>query len=377
MKIAFDLRRIGNPGIGRYMKCLVEAVVKTAPENDYLLVLPPGSEEAVEASAPSVERVVTEMKYYSVREQVALPRLLRRHKVDFLHSPHFLLPVVCPCPAVVTIHDVIYLACREDLPSFAGRLYYPAMMAMAVRSAARIITDSEFSRNDIVARLKADPEKIDVIYPGVDARLARVNDAAELQRIRAKYGIHGDYILYAGIYKLRKNHAGLLQAFKKFLMDGSHAKLVIAGPLKEGEAILRKLAAELGISESVVFTGFVAEADLPALYSAARVYACPSLYEGFGFTVLEAMACGTPVVCSPATSLPEAAGNGALYADPGNAVDFAQALRRAFHDEPMRQELIEKGRKNTESFTWDKAAAQTLAVYQSATVTPLRSAVRA
>jgi glycosyltransferase involved in cell wall biosynthesis len=377
MKIAFDLRRIGNPGIGRYMKCLVEAVVKTAPKNDYLLVLPPGSEEAVAAYGPNVDRVETEMKYYSVREQVALPGLLRRHKVDFLHSPHFLLPVACPCPAVVTIHDVIYLACKEDLPSLPGRLYYRAMMAMAVRSAARIITDSEFSRNDIVARLNADPEKIDVIYPGVDARLARVNDEAELQRIRAKYGIHGDYILYAGIYKLRKNHAGLLQAFQRFLLDGSRAQLVIAGPLKEGEAILRRLAAELGISESVVFTGFVPEADLAALYSAARVYACPSLYEGFGFTVLEAMACGTPVVCSPATSLPEAAGNGALYADPGNAVDFAQALQRAFHDEPMRQELIEKGRKNAESFTWDKAAAQTLAVYQNAIEAPLRSAVQA
>lgn len=377
MKIAFDLRRIGNPGIGRYMKGLVEAVVKAAPENDYLLVLPPGSEEAVAAYGPNVDRVETEMKYYSVREQVALPGLLRRNKVDFLHSPHFLLPVACPCPAVVTIHDVIYLACKEDLPSLPGRLYYRAMMAVAVRSAARIITDSKFSRNDIVARLNADPEKIDVIYPGVDARLARVNDEAELQRIRAKYGIHDDYILYAGIYKLRKNHAGLLQAFQRFLLDGSRAQLVIAGPLKEGEAILRRLADELGISESVVFTGFVPEADLAALYSAARVYACPSLYEGFGFTVLEAMACGTPVVCSPATSLPEAAGNGALYADPGNAVDFAQALQRAFHDELMRQELMERGRKNVESFTWDKAAAQTLAVYQRALEAPLRSAVRA
>jgi glycosyltransferase involved in cell wall biosynthesis len=377
MKIAFDLRRIGNPGIGRYMKCLVEAVVKTAPENEYLLVLPPGSEEAVAAYGPNVDRVETEMKYYSVREQVALPGLLRRHKIDLLHSPHFLLPVACPCPAVVTIHDVIYLACKEDLPSLPGRLYYRAMMAMAVRSAVRIITDSEFSRNDIVARLKADPEKIDVIYPGVDARFARVNNEAELQEIRAKYRIYGDYILYAGIYKLRKNHAGLLQAFQKFLSDGSRAQLVIAGPLQEGEAILQRLAEELGISKSVVFTGFVPESDLPGLYSAARVYACPSLYEGFGFTVLEAMACGTPVVCSPATSLPEAAGKGALYADSMNVGDFAQALQRAFHDELIRRELIEKGRKNAESFTWDRAAAQTLAVYQSAIEAPLRSAVRA
>ncbi|HLZ00310.1 MAG TPA: glycosyltransferase family 1 protein [Candidatus Angelobacter sp.] len=377
MKIAFDLRRIGNPGIGRYMKCLVESVVKAAPENNYLLVLPPGREEAVAVDGPNVARVTPDLKYYSIREQVVLPRLLRQHEVDLLHSPHFLLPVMCPCPAVVTIHDVIYLACKEDLPSLPGRLYYRAMMSLAVRSAERIITDSEFSRNDIVARLNGDSEKIDVIYPGVDARFARVQDEKELHRIRAKYGITGDYILYAGIYKLRKNHAGLLRAFKKFLVDGIRAQCVIAGPLQEGENILRRMAAELGISESVVFAGFVPETDLPALYSAAKIYACPSLYEGFGFTVLEAMACGTPVVCSPATSLPEAAGNGALYADSKNTEDFAHALRRAFHDETLRRELIEKGYKNAKSFTWDRASEQTLAIYQRVVGAPLRNMVRA
>src|SRR6476646_9735342 len=114
MKIAFDLRRIGNPGIGRYMKCLAESITAQAPEHEYLLIMPPGGEELV--YAPNVEKIAPWLKYYSVREQIELPRILSRHKIDLLHSPHFLLPLVRPCPAVATIHDVVYLACPPDLP---------------------------------------------------------------------------------------------------------------------------------------------------------------------------------------------------------------------------------------------------------------------
>ncbi len=318
MKIAFDLRRIKNPGIGRYMKCLVEAVVAQSPEHEYLLIMPPDGEDMVTVQAASVAKISPVLKYYSVREQIELPRILRRHKVDLLHSPHFLLPLIRPCATVATIHDVIYLACKQDMPSRAGRLYYRGMMKASARLAERIITDSEYSKADIVRYLNADPVKIDVIYPGVDPEFTRMTDPARLQSVREKFRIDRDYILYVGIYKLRKNHAGLLQAFRHFRANGGRAQLVIAGPMEEGEPVLRRLAAELGISESVVFTGFVSDADLPALYSGARVYACPSLYEGFGFTVLEAMACGAPVVSSSATSLPEVAGDAALYADPLN-----------------------------------------------------------
>src|SRR5216684_2400770 len=313
MKIAFDLRRIQNPGIGRYMKCLVDAVITYSPENEYLLVLPPGAENMI-ASGAGVEKISPPLKYYSVQEQIELPRILRRHQVDLFHSPHFLLPLVRPCPAVATIHDVIYLACPADLPSRVGRLYYRVMMKSALRRAARIITDSEFSKKDIADRLHANPAKIEVIYPGVDPLFQQVSDAAQLERTLSRYGIAGDYVLYTGIYKLRKNHAGLLRAFRSSLESGGAARLVIAGPMNEGESVLRRLAGELGIADNVTFTGFVPDHDLPALYSAAKVYACPSLYEGFGFTVLEAMACGTAVVCAGETSLLEVGGDAVLYA---------------------------------------------------------------
>jgi glycosyltransferase involved in cell wall biosynthesis len=366
MKIAFDLRRINNPGIGRYMKCLAEAVLCQAPEHEYLLVLPPQAQDLVKAGNGQVEKIFPGIKYYSVREQVELPRILRRHKVDLLHSPHFNLPLLRPCPTVVTIHDVIYLACKQDMPSRLGRLYYHGMMAASVRLAQVILTDSEFSKKDIVRYLGADPQKIEVVYPGIDPSFQRVMDATSREAVLSRYKIDQEFILYTGIYKLRKNHAGLLRAFRQFLMCGARAKLVIAGPLGEGEPLLRRLTEELGIGESVVFAGFVPDADLPALYSAARLYACPSLYEGFGFTVLEAMACEVPVVCSPETSLPEVAGDAAVYADPRDPAEFAAALQSVFSDTGLRSRMVSAGLKNCQRFSWRGAARQTVAAYHHA-----------
>ncbi|MCU1333016.1 MAG: mshA 5, partial [Candidatus Angelobacter sp.] len=375
MKIAFDLRRIGNPGIGRYMKCLAEAITTQAPDHEYLLVLPPGGEHLVHA--PEAEKLCTRLKYYSFREQFELPRILSRHKVDLLHSPHFLLPLVRPCPAVATIHDVIYMACPEDLASRAGRLYYRGMMNASSRMATRIITDSMHSRNEIVRYLNADPEKIEVIYPAVDPFFHAEADSAQVASVRSRMGIDRDYVLCVGIYKLRKNHAGLLRAFRTMLQSGRKAQLVIAGPMAEGESILRELARELGIAEHIIFTGFVNDVDLRDLYSAAHLYACPSFYEGFGFTVLEAMACGAPVVCSSETSLPEVAGNAALYFDPRNPDEMAGQLLLVFSDKATRASLISQGRQNLLRFNWEETARQTLAVYHHAMQSPLPKAAYA
>jgi glycosyltransferase involved in cell wall biosynthesis len=366
MKIAFDLRRIKNPGIGRYMKCLVEAVVESAPEHDYLLILPPGAEEAVVCTGTNVEKITPSLKYYSLREQVDLPRILRRKKIDLLHSPHFNIPLIRVCPTVVTIHDVIYLACREDLPSFVGRMYYRAMMAAAVRRADRIITDSEYSKRDIQRFFKAEDDRLDVIYPGIDQSIRKNVDSVKLCEVKSRLGIVSPYLIYTGIYKLRKNHAGLLQAFKTFVDRGGDAQLVIAGPMEDGEEMLRGLARRLGVADRVVFTGFVEDGDLPVLYSGASVYACPSLYEGFGFTVLEAMACGVPVVCSRETSLPEVAGAAALYADARNPQEFGNALYQVFRDQSLCTMLVNKGTTNLQRFQWKHAAERTLAVYEKA-----------
>jgi glycosyltransferase involved in cell wall biosynthesis len=372
MKIAFDLRRIKNLGIGRYMKDLVEAILAQEPLGDYLLILPPGAEGMIRSGSSSAKTITPKLKYYSIREQIQLPRILRDHKVDLLHAPHFMLPLVRPCPSVVTIHDVIGLTWKEDLRSRIGRVYYRWMISAAARLADRIITDSKFSQDDIVRCLGVDPEKVKVVYPGISPDFQQISNNVQLENIRTKYGIENDYIVYAGIYKPRKNHAALLRAFRRFLSNERHANLVLVGPLSEGEQELRRLADELGIGAQVIFTDYVNDSELRALYSAAKVYACPSLYEGFGFTVLESMACGTPVVCSGETSLREVAGDAALYANPRNPEEFAQALHDVFTNASLRSALIEKGRKNLRRFSWANTAKETLGVYQDALRVSLR-----
>ena len=348
------------------MKCLTEALLTLQTEHEFLLLLPPDAQEVISTAGRRAEKVCCASPYYSFREQIDLPRILRRYKTDLLHSPHFVLPLRRPCTTAVTIHDVIYLACREDLPSLPGRLYYRGMMAASGRMADRIITVSQFSKQEIIRWLKLDPARIEAVHSGIDAVFQRVTDVSRIDTLRSKYGIETDFILYAGIYKPRKNHAVLLRAFQKVLATGVSAQLVIAGPLREGESNLKKLAAELEIEKEIVFTGLIEDSDLAALYSAARVYACPSLYEGFGFTVLEAQACGAPVVCSTETSLPEVAGDGALFADARDPEKFAAALARVFEDGALRANLTARGLENCCRFSWTKTAAQTLAVYEQA-----------
>lgn len=348
------------------MKCLVEAILESSAPHQYLVIMPQSGENSIDVWDTRVEVVTSAAKYYSLREQVELPRILGRYSVDLFHSPHFLLPFYSPCSTVVTIHDVIYLACRGDLPTRLGRFYYSMMMAAAVRLAKYIITDSEFSKQDIVRHLRVDPAKIKVIYPAVDRSFLGSHDSSSLSAIRLKHHIENEFILYSGIYKPRKNHAGLLRAFQEFLNLGGDADLVIAGPLKDGELALRHLADELGVSHRLKLAGFVNDEELRTLYSGARVYACPSLYEGFGFTVLEAMACGTPVVCSAETSLPEVAGAAAAYSDARNPRHFGETLYRVFTDDGIREQLIERGLENVKRFSWKRAAAETLDVYELA-----------
>jgi glycosyltransferase involved in cell wall biosynthesis len=243
------------------------------------------------------------------------------------------------------------------------------MMHRAIRAADAIITDSDFSRAEIRHYLPTERE-IQVVHPAVDDRFRPNTDGEALRAVRTRFGISGDYVFYTGIFKPRKNHTGLLRAFRQLAERCPDAKLVIAGPLNEGERDLRNLAEQLKISDRVVFTGFVDDSDLPALYSAARVYACPSLYEGFGFTVLEAMACGVPVVCSAEASLPEIGGDAALYADPRDPLQFGAALHRAFTDIDLRGSMLAKGEANVQRFNWRTTALQTLAVYQRAAGVP-------
>lgn len=362
MRIAYDVRRIANPGIGRYMKSLVKAMALLAPEHEYIVIMAPGTHHLL-GTYPSVRRLNARSKYYSISEQLELPALLLKHDVDILHAPHFVVPAKKTCTTVVTIHDAIHLAYPQDIESRIGRLYASWMMRLATTVADQIITVSDHSKRDLIRFLGTDPEKISVISAFIPEGLAPVNDPAVIAAVRQRYNIHRDYVLYNGIYKERKNHSGLVEAFAELISRGFDLELVISGPIAEGQEKLTQLGQKLGIADRLVFPGFVPDQDMPGLYSGASVYACPSLYEGFGLTPLEAMTCGVPVVCHKGTSLPEVCGNAALFTDARQPQIFADALQQSLEDSALREQLIQLGYDNVRRFSPTRSAEATLKLY--------------
>jgi glycosyltransferase involved in cell wall biosynthesis len=366
MRIALDLRRIGNVGIGRYMKGLVRAMAAAAPHDTLLLILPSDGKQYIEIPA-NADVVYAKSNYYSLREHVEIPAILRKWNADLLHAPHFVVPIYRPCPVVVTIHDVIHLVYPDDLPSTVGRIYAKGMLPLASRLADAIITDSGFSRDEITRRLRVSPEKVTVTYPGFDSSVTRVHDEERLASVRREFGLTGNFVLYTGIYRKRKNHRCLLQAVARMARQGIACDVVVVGSLHEGQRELEEMARSLGIGDRLRLPGFVPDDKLAALYSAATAYACPSLYEGFGFTILEAAACGAPVVAHRGSSLVEVGGQGVLFADATNPDDFASVLGQLVTNPCLQDEAARRGTENLARFSWENCALATRDVYTRVT----------
>jgi len=363
MKIAVDLRRIENPGIGRYMKNLFQTICRLDQHNEYLLIVPPGY-DGFRPDSKHVQVVPDGSKYYSFREQWVLPRLLAREAVELFHSPHFLLPWHCPCPSVVTIHDVIYLVFKQDLPSFIGRQYYRFQIGFSGQHSDAIITASEFSRTEIVKHLGVPADKIRVIYSAPDPQFQNIDSRQAEAHVAERFGIRPPFLFNVGLQFQRKNLQRLLGAFAQLGERRKGFQLILAGPFGPIKGQLESLVARKNLQKAVRFLGPVTDFDLVALYNSAMALVFPSLYEGFGFPVVEAFACGTPVITSNISSLPELAGDAALLVDPTNVEEIREAMDRVIGDEGLRRSLIQKGFAQVQKFTWDRTAQQTLDVYQ-------------
>ncbi len=284
---------------------------------------------------------------------------------DLLFVPAHVLPIVHPRRSVVTIHDLGYLY-YPQAHRLLDRLYLDLSTRYNARAATHLIADSSATERDLIERYGTNPDKITVIYPGYDNTVFQpTRDKEVIKAVKARHGIAGDYILFVGTLQPRKNLARLIEAFSNLQYPISNIQLLISG--KKGwlyEEIFRRVE-ELGLEERVVFTDYVPEGDLPALLSGARLFVFPSLYEGFGMPVLEAMACGTPVVCSNTSSLPEVVGDAALLVDPLDVGELAAALARVLDDAELRTELIQRGFEQAKGLSWEKCARETLDVLES------------
>jgi glycosyltransferase involved in cell wall biosynthesis len=301
--------------------------------------------------------------WHRARLPVPIEALIGR--VDLFHEPDFVLPPTLPrTPTVLTVHDLTFIRDAESaLPKL--RRYLNRVVPRSVARATHILADSIATQNDLVELFGAPPEKITAIYGGVDGRFAPVRDPIRLTAVRAKYDIGPEpFILGLGTLQPRKNYQRLVQAFSELRPLTSDLRLVIAGGkgwLYDG---IFSEVKRLGLEGRVLFPGFVDDDDLPALYSAAELLAYPSLYEGFGLPVLEAMACGTPVATSNTSSLVEVGGDAALLVEPTNVAAIADAIRRILTDADLRQALVAGGFDQARRFTWEKAALQLRGVYE-------------
>jgi glycosyltransferase involved in cell wall biosynthesis len=290
---------------------------------------------------------------------------LAQHPPDVLFVPAHVLPLFCPVPAVVTVHDLGYRYYPEAHRPF-DRWYLEWTTRRHARLARHIVADSQATRQDLLDFYGANPDKISVVYLGRDENLTRVNNPALLVEVKVRYQLEGDYLLYMGTLHPRKNLVRLVEAFHQAIQAAPqpNLKLVIAG--KQGwlyHDIYRRVQ-QLNLSERVILPGYVAAEDKAALLSGALAYVFPSLYEGFGLPVLEAMACGVPVLTSNVSSLPEVGGTAALLVNPHDTEEIAAGLVRLISEAELRQELVSKGYQQIQKFTWQTAARQILQILE-------------
>ena len=294
----------------------------------------------------------------------------RTHPPDVLFVPAHVLPIVGPQKTVVTVHDLGYEHFPEAHP-WRQRQYLRWSTRRHVRVSTQVIADSQATKDDLISFYGAEPDRIHVVHLAPDPDLKPESDPIRIAHVRDSYGIppQAEYILHIGTIHPRKNLSRLVQAFAllRQRLPERELHLVLAGGMGfEGDALRRQVKV-MGLDAHVRFTGYARVHDIPALYTGAACYALPSLNEGFGFPALEAQICGTPLACARSSSLPEVAGDGAIYFDPFDVEEMAEVIGRVLAEPELRSELIEKGRANVKRFSWQKTAIETFQVLELAT----------
>ena len=361
-------------GTGRYainlLRALLAAPSATASDIEFVIFTgPQTTQELLHGFAGRYRERFLAAKSSLLRALALIPAALRRERIDVFHGlDHVAIPLVGKRGQyVASIHDVIPLK-FPHLFTAKHRFMVRAGLARIAKQANLVIAPSQATREDILAHTPLGADRVCVIPPGCESQFTPETDPERLAQVRSRYALPAHYILALGTLEPRKNLPALLQAFAELRQRRDvdpELQLVLAGARgwKEGEIF--HTFKRLGLEQAVVFPGFIAEHDLPDVYRGATCFAFPSLYEGFGFPVLEAMACGVPVLASNTSSSPEVAGDAALLIDPGDTTAMAEALYRLLSDEALRTELQRKGLTRSRLFTWDVTAQQMLDLYHA------------
>jgi glycosyltransferase involved in cell wall biosynthesis len=353
------------PGIGRYVVNLASALSRIAPEARVSLLHDPTA-TATRLTLPDLPRVTCSISPFSIRQQWNVPRLLRQAQATLYHSPYYLMPYQPGVPTILTCYDLIPFIYPQYF-SLSQRLIYHLAHILALGTARRVVAISRATQTDLTHFFRLDPQRVTVTPLAADTNYVPCQEG-QIAAVRNKYVLPEKYVLYMGSNKPHKNLGRLIEAWKtaNIKFQTLNFKLVVAGHWDNRYPEAQQHVEKLGLNDRVIFIGPVQEADLPPLYSGAELFVFPSLYEGFGLPVLEAMACGTPVVCSNTSSMPEVAGDAAILVNPLDVGALAEAIGRTLANKDLRQNMREKGLAQAAKFSWERAARETLAVYDRA-----------
>jgi alpha-1,3-rhamnosyl/mannosyltransferase len=341
---------------------LVAALARVAPGEKFVVLHNPALKNTrydlgALKSYPNIKLVRVDIPTSSAREQFGLALNILQSRAAIFHSPYFIKPYLLPARSLVTIFDLIPIHYPAELFDSALRLTFRLAILLAAWTCSRILAPSAATGQDLVARLRVPRQKVSVTVLGVESRFVPQPEA-EVMIAREKYSLPGKYLLYVGSNKPHKNLGTLMQAWDRTGLD---AELVIAGAWDKRYAAGRSDA----VTRRPIFLHNIEDADLPALYSGATTFVMPSLYEGFGLPLLEAMACGAPVISSNVSSMPDVAGDAALYFEPHDTHGLAELITRVVSDRGLQEEMRDKSLARAKGFSWERTAGETLAAYRS------------
>jgi len=368
LKVGIDIRELERgkaTGIGQYLKDFLKVGAKH--RHDWTFILFGNQNTAIDLEASNIQKIFFPEYFTVLWDQVQLPYYLSKEKIDIFLTPYFKAPLISSCKLVVIINDLIPILSQEykSLERFCNRMYFRSLTHASTLRANKIITISNHSKIDILKNFKTPENKVEVIYLSVDGNYRPLNN--NIDQVQIKYGIQKKYILYFGNFNPHKNVKTLLKAYKDLPSEIKDEYQLVLGGRKDSYCNeLEDLARQLEIENHVIFTGFIMEEDLPNIYSAASLFAFPSLYEGFGLPPLEAMACGTPVIASNATSLPEVVGDAGILIDPTNIPEFTKTILTVLFDKELRIKLREKGLLRAKRFSVHKTASDILDLLERA-----------
>ncbi len=365
-RLGIDARKLADFGIGSYLQGLVGEFVTLCAEEEVVVAVAPDTRHLLPELPERWRLVEVDASGYSVREQLEVPLAVLRSGIGLLHEPHYVIPLLCPVPLVVTVHDIIHIMFPEFLPTPLGFAYARFLIRAAIRRARRIITVSESTARDLRRLFGASGDKLCVIPNGIHADFLERGDPATDAAILRKLEVAPPYLLHVGNDKPHKNTGSVLKAYQLLVNERPEGvpPLILAGGFTQ-EGPLAARARSMGLGTRVRCLGHLERRELAALYRGATLFVYPTLYEGFGLPVLEAMGCGVPVVAGDVPALREVAEEGVVRVNPRDVEAIAGAMSRLLERPELRARLSERGRRTAGQYGWRRAAEATLAAYRA------------